>query len=284
MRLSPLDIKKQDFKRAMRGIDADEVQAFLQMVADQWQDLLTENERLEKKIIELDAKLVHYKQVEEAMQEALRTTRENSKQVLETARVKAKAVVDEAVSSATRIQRKARDEQYDLTRVINDLRQRKSEIIARLRALLNSELEILANFEKEYPDPNEDAAEAELDEVVNLADQVEEAVGVELEGMDEMEAIEAAAGEKAVGEIEAAKEVESAVQPEAANEFEAREGDGLDVTLPAGGYHTEDHLSFSTPDAAEEGRTPPAPDRAREAGRRDSPEMEKIRKILDELS
>ncbi|MDX1429805.1 MAG: DivIVA domain-containing protein, partial [Rhodothermales bacterium] len=29
MKLSPLDIKKQDFKRTMRGVDPEEVQAFL---------------------------------------------------------------------------------------------------------------------------------------------------------------------------------------------------------------------------------------------------------------
>ncbi len=261
MRLSPLDIKKQDFKRAMRGVDAEEVQAFLQMLAEQWQDVLTENERLEKKILELDAKLAHYKQVEEAMQEALKTTRESSKQTLETARAKAKAVVDEAVSSATRIQRKARDEQYDLTRVINELRQRKTEIIARLRGLLNSELEILANFEKEYPVPDIDLPVTELDEVADVAAEMHDEAAVELHAMDEMAAIETAVRE---------------------SESIGADGDGL--TGEGGDYVAEDQLSFGTADPVEEGRTATAPDRARETGRRDSPEMEKIRKILDDLS
>ncbi len=47
MRLSPLDIKKQEFSRTIRrGYDPDEVHAFIDMLAGQWEDLLAEHEHL----------------------------------------------------------------------------------------------------------------------------------------------------------------------------------------------------------------------------------------------
>jgi len=86
MRLSPLDIKKQEFTRTLRGYDQDEVQAFLDMLAGQWEALLAEQRRTEEKVRELKAKMEHYEKVEEALQETLLTARESSQQALENAR------------------------------------------------------------------------------------------------------------------------------------------------------------------------------------------------------
>ncbi|NVM02542.1 MAG: DivIVA domain-containing protein, partial [Candidatus Helarchaeota archaeon] len=40
MKLTPLDIKRQEFKKVMRGYDVIEVDAFLEMVADEYESLL----------------------------------------------------------------------------------------------------------------------------------------------------------------------------------------------------------------------------------------------------
>ncbi len=40
MKFSPLSIKKQDFSRSVRGFDKEEVQAFLEKLADEFEDLL----------------------------------------------------------------------------------------------------------------------------------------------------------------------------------------------------------------------------------------------------
>ncbi len=85
MRLSSLDIKKQEFTRTLRGYDQEEVQAFLDMLAGQWEALLAEQRRTEEKVRELKAKMEHYEKVEEALQETL-TARESCQQALENAR------------------------------------------------------------------------------------------------------------------------------------------------------------------------------------------------------
>ena len=35
MRITPLDIRRQNFRKTMRGYDADEVEAFLEMIPDE---------------------------------------------------------------------------------------------------------------------------------------------------------------------------------------------------------------------------------------------------------
>ena len=43
MKITPLDIRKQSFKKAFRGIDPEEVQAFLEMIAEEFERLNLEN-------------------------------------------------------------------------------------------------------------------------------------------------------------------------------------------------------------------------------------------------
>lgn len=147
MRLTPLDIRKQEFTRALRGFDAEEVLAFLQMLSGQWEDLLDESRRKDDRIRELESKMSHYEKVEEALQDALQTARETSKNALQNAEEKAKLIVDTAESRAEDIKREAEQDRHQIKREASKLSERRTEIVTRLRAFLMSELELLARFE-----------------------------------------------------------------------------------------------------------------------------------------
>ena len=147
MKLTPLDIRKQEFSARVRGIDREEVQAFLQMVASQWEELQEEQRRLEEKVRDLDSKLQHYRNVEEALQEALRTARENAKDALETGRQKANVLVQEAESRAADVNRAAKEERRRLKRQVSRLSSRHQEILTRLRTFLTAEMELLSRYD-----------------------------------------------------------------------------------------------------------------------------------------
>ena len=147
MKLTPLDIKKQEFTRAFRGVDPQEVQSFLQMVADQWGSLLDENGRLEQKVRDLDSKLEHYRKIEEALQEALETARDNSHKTIENAQREAQIILREARGEAEEIRKKGSQDHKRLKHDIAKVSGRRDEVIARLRAFLMSEIELLARFE-----------------------------------------------------------------------------------------------------------------------------------------
>ena len=148
MKLTPLDIKRQEFTRTFRGIDADEVHSFLQMVADQWEKLLDENRRIDQQVRDLEGKLVHYRKIEEALQEALETARNNSNRTIENAQREAQIILKEAKNHADELRTQVRNERTKLKHDVSKILGRKDEIVARLRAFLMSEMEILARFEK----------------------------------------------------------------------------------------------------------------------------------------
>lgn len=147
MKLTPLDIKKQEFTRAFRGVDPQEVQSFLQMVADQWSSLLDENARMEQKVRDLDSKLEHYRKIEEALQEALETARDNSHKTIENAQREAQIIIREARGEAEELRKKGAQEHKRLKHDISKISGRRDEVIARLRGFLMSEMELLARFE-----------------------------------------------------------------------------------------------------------------------------------------
>ena len=50
MKITPLEIKQQQFEKSLRGYDVADVQAFLSLVSTEYEHLLTKNKELEEQI------------------------------------------------------------------------------------------------------------------------------------------------------------------------------------------------------------------------------------------
>lgn len=151
MKLSPLDIKRQQFGKSFRGYETDEVDAFVKQVASQWESVLDELRLANERNRELEQKLKHYERVELALQEALETARETARRSEEAAERKAKIIVEQAELKAERTLQDVEQERFGLRRDLAKLTGRQNEVAARLRAFLMSELEILAQFQGDDP-------------------------------------------------------------------------------------------------------------------------------------
>ncbi len=149
MRVSPLDIRKQEFTRTFRGYEPEEVDAFLQMLSTEWEEMRDDHRRLEEQVRGLEEKIRHYERVEEALQEALQTARDSSRKAVENAEDRAQNIIRNAEAEAYRIQGDA-VARRDLLRQENSrLLNRRHELVARLRAFLTSEMEMLERFESD---------------------------------------------------------------------------------------------------------------------------------------
>lgn len=147
MKLSALDIRKQEFARTFRGYDPEEVESFLQVVATGWQELVDDLRRANDKINEQQMKLEHYMKVEEALEEALQTARSSARQTIESAERKASDMLQEAENRIVSLQREADANRLEVKRETARYAVRQQEIVAKLRAFLVSEMEMLRHFE-----------------------------------------------------------------------------------------------------------------------------------------
>ena len=147
MKITALDIRKQEFARSFRGYDADEVDSFLQVIAAGWQEMVDDLRRSQEKIDEQRMKLEHYMKVEEALEEALQTARSSARQTIESAEKKAVDMLEDAENRIVDLQKEADASRLEIKRETARYAVRQQEIVAKLRAFLVSEMEMLRHFE-----------------------------------------------------------------------------------------------------------------------------------------
>ncbi len=147
MKITPLDIKKQEFKKVMRGYDPVEVDTFLDMMAVEFEELFRQSKELREKLIELDTQLKDYRQIEKSLQQTLLQAQETTGRMYDAARKEADLILKEAESQSQTIIQKANSDALRVQGDYSNLQAKKESLIGRLRVLLSSELDLLKTLE-----------------------------------------------------------------------------------------------------------------------------------------
>lgn len=149
MKLTALEIKQQSFDKSLRGYDTAEVEAFLNLMSNEWEHLVAKNRDLEKRIEQLEEKLEHYERVEEALHETLQTAKESAEHKLSGARKDARNKIEKAEMEAESIIREAIQQRQQIRQSILRLLDRRKEIIGGIRSYLELAQESLDQFAKD---------------------------------------------------------------------------------------------------------------------------------------
>jgi len=147
--LTPLDIQNQTFNRALRGYDPEEVRSFLRQVAQAWSRLLEEQQELRKKVESLSQEITRYREMESLLQRTLLQAEESSRALLENAEKKAQLIIHDAQQKAETILHNLQKEKESLESHIEQLKQRRLELILELRTFLQMQLERLDHLSKD---------------------------------------------------------------------------------------------------------------------------------------
>ena len=147
MKLTPLDIRKQEFKRVMRGYDPVEVDTFMDMMANEFEELLKSQKEMRDRLVELDVQLKDYRQIEKTLQQTLLQAQETTGKTYEAARKEAELIAREAEQKAAHILDEARSEHSRVKNEIIQLTNRKEALIQQLRVVLSAELDLLKTLE-----------------------------------------------------------------------------------------------------------------------------------------
>ncbi|MDP1676953.1 MAG: DivIVA domain-containing protein [Bacteroidota bacterium] len=147
MKLTPLDIKKQEFKKVLRGYDAVEVDAFLDTLSAEFADLQKQIKEMREQAIESEVQLRDFKQKERDLQQVLMQAQENSSRTIENARKEGELIIQESELKASQILDHARMEIMRAKEEVTNLRAKKEALISRLKVLLNSEVELIKALE-----------------------------------------------------------------------------------------------------------------------------------------
>jgi DivIVA domain-containing protein len=167
--LTPLDVrnKRGDFKKLMRGYDPQEVDVFLEIVAERLEALTRENMALKERTSALQAQVNSQSDREQAVQAALVTAQELRADIRSQAQREAENVVKAAETEGRRLVAEAEAEartklrdaerQFDkLEDAIQMLEHRRSRFLKEFRQLLQRELDVV--HVEESRQPTEDRA------------------------------------------------------------------------------------------------------------------------------
>ncbi|RMH63069.1 MAG: DivIVA domain-containing protein [Calditrichaeota bacterium] len=149
MKLTPIEIKNQEFKKSMRGYDPVEVDTFLELVAEKYQELLDENQKLSKQNLIYETELNNYRDVEKTLKATLKNVQENSQIAKENSQKEAGLIKKEAELAAAQMLEKTRLQVLKMREELVNLTNQKQSFINRLKHVLTSQMELLEILESD---------------------------------------------------------------------------------------------------------------------------------------
>lgn len=148
MPITPLEIRKQEFRKALRGYDVHEVRSFLEMVSSEIETLLRENAGLNEKVKDMDAKIEDYRRMEKILQDTLTTTQKAADEVKNGARKEAETIIANARVETQRFLKEAQSELARIKEETKMIEHQKLLLVSEFRGLLESYLRLLERLEK----------------------------------------------------------------------------------------------------------------------------------------
>ena len=127
MNLTPLDIQRQTFSRALKGYNVDEIRAYLQLIAEEIERLLRDVDRLARENAMLREDLDEHNARERILKDTLLSAQKVSEDVKANAQKEAELIVKDAELLSERLTSQAMARVAELERTIQDLKiERKS--------------------------------------------------------------------------------------------------------------------------------------------------------------
>jgi len=167
VKMTPLDVRKQTFRKTMRGFDPEEVRVFLEMVADEHEQLLQQNGMLSERVRHLSEQIEHYHGMERTLQNSLLTAERIGEEARERARLEADNILEDARLRAERILEDSRERLHSLKREVRDVHRQKDLFIQRFQSFLESQIQGLHSHEDEMR--GIDALDARADALITEA-------------------------------------------------------------------------------------------------------------------
>lgn len=145
MNISPLDIQQQQFKGKMfGGLDPEDVDAFLQLVAGELEDLIRENTELKEQARRVAADMEEMKEKEVTLRETMLAAQRITEEMKSSSQKEATLLISEADLKAESILADANRKLADLKSQIQDLRREKIQFETALKSLLDTHYKMLS--------------------------------------------------------------------------------------------------------------------------------------------
>lgn len=172
MKITPLEIRKQQFEKTFRGYLPEQVDAFLSNLSSEWERIVDESKMLRMQLEIAEKEANKFRDIQSTLFKALKTAEDTAKNMLEQATyqadknlqdaaAKAEQILAEAYAEAERIRTESNAEVFSLRdstlkemkhleRDFKTLENHRNHLIVELKSLANATLDNVVVFEGNF--------------------------------------------------------------------------------------------------------------------------------------
>ncbi|MBU3126601.1 DivIVA domain-containing protein [Clostridium tagluense] len=150
MRLTSMDINNKEFKKGLRGYNADEVDEFLDKVSEEYEIMYKENSNLREKNSFLEEKLDHHVKIESTIQNTLVLAQNAAEQAKSSAQKESELIIRSANDSSQRMLEKAHDDVLKINDEYDRTKQEFAKFRTQFRNFMNCQVEMFDGLESDY--------------------------------------------------------------------------------------------------------------------------------------
>jgi cell division initiation protein len=138
MNVSPLDLRQQRFRSAVRGFDKVEVTAFLSAVADDYEQALRETDRMRQDVIRMEALINEHREHERTLKVTLLTAQRLADEIKAQAETEAQRTLRDAEARAALLVDKSQVRLDEIQREIDSLRLKRKDVESSIEATIQT--------------------------------------------------------------------------------------------------------------------------------------------------
>ncbi len=153
MRMTPLDVQSHRFGRRFSGFDPDEVQAFLRLVAEDYESLLHENESLRDRVRRVETRVEELLSDEKLLKETLVSAQALGEELRRGAVKESEMLMSEAEVHAEKILDASHRRAARMAEEVREMRGLRTRLASALRSCIETHLAMIASLEDDPEDP-----------------------------------------------------------------------------------------------------------------------------------
>ncbi|RPJ52912.1 MAG: DivIVA domain-containing protein [Acidobacteria bacterium] len=153
MEISPLELTQREFGRKFRGFDPDEVQGYLEQVAEEMTRLGQENADRAAQLQRLEGQLHAHEEREETLKATLLSAQKLTDEMKVQAQREAELLLKEAELKAERLLDQAQRKLGQVLAETAEAKRQRDLFVGKLRGLLKTHLELLDAAPDAPPEP-----------------------------------------------------------------------------------------------------------------------------------
>lgn len=142
MKLTPLDIHHKEFHRAIRGYNEEEVDKFLDEVAEEFERLFKENIDLKEQLEKIKQDLDGYAGMEKTLQNTLLSAQKSAEEIVVHSKKESELVLRDAELKSKEIIQEAHDLKRKYESTLTHLKQAEEEFRGKFKSMLESYMRI----------------------------------------------------------------------------------------------------------------------------------------------